>query len=327
MTDYIWPSQLVPNSSEWRLVANTASFVSPLSGTTRTLSRGGDRWACTFTFNNLTDDNRAILQALLAQLRGQANRVYVRDHSHVRRGVFATSNLLPDFSSTTPWTVSHSTLTVADGSARVTAATHTGVQYPSISKASLTVLNAGAYAVRGFYTRSSTGTANLGPSVTDGTTTTGSLSTAVGLKTATQVMTGTSASAILYLDATGTSTVANDYADIAYASVGRCLRVSGGSQTGSSILLEGTSAAGDMLAGDLLEINGEFNMAVAPLDGASGSGKVQLARPLRTSPASLAPVIVHDPLCKMMLSDQTVGWSNVPGGFSSFSVSFIEDIA
>jgi hypothetical protein len=29
----------------------------------------------------------------------------------------------------------------------------------------------------------------------------------------------------------------------------------------------------------------------------------------------------------MMLSDQTVGWSNVPGGFSSFSVSFIEDIA
>ena len=39
MTDYFWPQHLVPSASSWSLVANTAAFTSPLSGTTRTLRR------------------------------------------------------------------------------------------------------------------------------------------------------------------------------------------------------------------------------------------------------------------------------------------------
>lgn len=93
MTTYTWPSAIIPSSSEWRFLSNTASFVSPLSGTTRTLSRGGDRWACTLVFNALTGANRADLQAFLARLRGQAHRVTLPDHSYYKRGAL-TANIL-----------------------------------------------------------------------------------------------------------------------------------------------------------------------------------------------------------------------------------------
>lgn len=86
MTDYTWPSEVIPTSSEWQLVANTAAFTSPLTGATRTLARGGDRWACTLTCNNLNADKRAVLQAFLARLRGQAHRVLLTDHAFRRRG-------------------------------------------------------------------------------------------------------------------------------------------------------------------------------------------------------------------------------------------------
>jgi hypothetical protein len=326
MTDYIWPSSLVPNSSEWRLIANTASFVSPLSGTTRTLGRGGDRWACSFTFNNLSDDDRAILQAFLAQLRGQANRVYIRDHSYVQRGSFPTSNLLPDFSSATPWTASYSTLTVADGIGRITASSHTGVQLPAIGH-SATVVNGGVYCARVFVNRSSTGTASMGPFLSSGTSAS-SYSTAAGLKSTSLVTSSTTADFVFNLDSTGSSTVSGDFADLAHASLSRCLHVSGASQTGSLLAVDGSVAASDLLAGDRIEVGGEYNMVAETFNGAPFTTKtIRLVRPMRSSPTNISPVIVHDPLCKMMLADQTVGWSNMPGGFSSMTVSFIEDIA
>ena len=51
MSDYTWPSSVIPTSSEWRLLANTAAFISPLSGMTRTLSRGGDRFTLVAQLN------------------------------------------------------------------------------------------------------------------------------------------------------------------------------------------------------------------------------------------------------------------------------------
>jgi hypothetical protein len=93
VTDYTWPTSLVPSSSEWRFVSNTAAFASPLSGTTRTLGRGGDRWACTLSFNALIQDDRAEMQAFLTRLRGQAHRVVLPDHSYKRRGAL-TANVL-----------------------------------------------------------------------------------------------------------------------------------------------------------------------------------------------------------------------------------------
>lgn len=86
MTDLTWPSGIVPASSSWSLISNTAAFTSPLSSTTRTLSRGGDRWGCSVTTPPLTAANRAVMRAFVAALRGQTNRVVLYDHSYVKRG-------------------------------------------------------------------------------------------------------------------------------------------------------------------------------------------------------------------------------------------------
>jgi hypothetical protein len=93
MSDYTWPATVIPTSSEWRLVSNTAAFISPLSGTVRTLSRGGDRWACNIICANLTGEKRAVLQAFIARLRGQAHRVILPDHAYAKRGT-QTANVL-----------------------------------------------------------------------------------------------------------------------------------------------------------------------------------------------------------------------------------------
>ena len=325
MTDYIWPSSLVPSSSEWRLVANTVAFTSPLSGTTRTLARGGDRWVCTLTFNNLRDSQRAILQAFLAQLRGQANRVYIRDHAYRRRGTFPTVEHLPDFSSATPWTTGFSTLAVADGVGRITATSHTGSEYPQIN-VSLSGLTSGAnYAFRVFYTRTSTGTASVGPAMNLGSFSS-SYATTIGLRSLAAAASSTTGTAIIALDGTGSSTATGDFCDVPYASLARCMTVSGGSQTGSVLTVDNTGGF-TLLAGDRIEVNGEFHIiADTMIPAGSGIGKVYLAKPLRTSPANGAPVIVHDPLCRMMLNDNTIGWSNAPGRFSSFTVEFMEDL-
>jgi hypothetical protein len=94
VASYTWPTALIPSSSDWRLISNTAAFSSPLTGSTQTLARGGDRWACTLTFNALADTNRRTLMAFLARLRGQAHRVVLPDHAYTRAGTLAGTPLV-----------------------------------------------------------------------------------------------------------------------------------------------------------------------------------------------------------------------------------------
>ena len=94
MTDFTWPAALVPSSSEWRLISNTAAFTSPLTGVTRTVARGGDRWACTLVFNALLGSDRKAMQAFLVRLRGQAHRVVLPDHAFSRSGNLAGTPLV-----------------------------------------------------------------------------------------------------------------------------------------------------------------------------------------------------------------------------------------
>lgn len=200
MSDYTWPGTIVPNASEWRLIANTAAFVSPLSGMTRTLARGGDRWACTLTCNNLVGAKRAVLQAFLARLRGQAHRVVLPDHAYNRRGT-QTANVL----------------------------------------------------------------------------------------------------------------------------------VKGASQTGSSLLVDGGVYTRTLLAGDMITVANYLYMVVVDATfNASTEATLTITPPLRASPADNAPVTITSPTARFLLADNTVSWSNVPGGLqgpmSSFSLSFVEDL-
>jgi hypothetical protein len=104
------------------------------------------------------------------------------------------------------------------------------------------------------------------------------------------------------------------------------MTVNGGSQTGSVLAVSAQSSlAGALLAGDRIEVNGEYNIVADTVDSFPGA-QIRLVRPLRTSPANSAPVIIHDPACRMMLADNTVSWSNVPGRFSSFTVELVEDL-
>ena len=69
-----FPSIITPQSVEWELVSNVQSFTSPLTGATQTLRMPGERWKFSFTYENLDDDNTALLTAFIAKARGGAER-------------------------------------------------------------------------------------------------------------------------------------------------------------------------------------------------------------------------------------------------------------
>lgn len=80
--------------------------------------------------------------------------------------------------------------------------------------------------------------------------------------------------------------------------------VNGGSQTGSSLILDGFTAGATVKAGDLFGVNGELKMITA--DGtADGSGNLTISfKPsLRAAPADDAAITSTNPTCTMMLID------------------------
>ena len=89
MTTFTFPSSLTPNASTWGLTSNTRALVSPVSGAAQAIVRGGERWICTLTFNNLLPAERAELVAFLARLNGHEHRVLLEDHSWTRQGTGA----------------------------------------------------------------------------------------------------------------------------------------------------------------------------------------------------------------------------------------------
>jgi hypothetical protein len=84
VTDYTWPAAVVPSTNAVSWMDNTATFVSPLSGTTRTLSRPGGRWRQTVTINNLKDV--PVIEAFMFRLNGAEHRAVVPDFGYRRQG-------------------------------------------------------------------------------------------------------------------------------------------------------------------------------------------------------------------------------------------------
>lgn len=74
-----------PANTEWSIVSNARTFVSPLTGAIQTAQRTGNRWSVTLTYENLFDSERAVMQGFLAQLTATANNFYLEDHSYSRR--------------------------------------------------------------------------------------------------------------------------------------------------------------------------------------------------------------------------------------------------
>ena len=84
MTDYTWPSSVVPASNSVTWMDNTATFVSPLSGTVRSLSRPGGRWMQTLTITALKD--QPTIEAFVFRLNGAQHRAIIPDFAYSLNG-------------------------------------------------------------------------------------------------------------------------------------------------------------------------------------------------------------------------------------------------
>jgi len=101
------------------------------------------------------------------------------------------------------------------------------------------------------------------------------------------------------------------------------------SQTGNAIWLKGLDAStnGQLLAGDLIEINGQLLQLTADLDGdASGIGLAEVQPRIRTAPSDEDAAVLYRPQGRFLLANVSNGWANRPGIFSDMTLEFIEDI-
>ena len=83
-----------PTQTEWTIISNARTFVSPITGAIQTVQRTGNRWKVTLSYENLFDSERAVMQAFLSQLTATAENFYLEDHSYERRGTGAGTPLV-----------------------------------------------------------------------------------------------------------------------------------------------------------------------------------------------------------------------------------------
>ena len=81
----------------WQLVAPAEMFRSPFDGSLQTGSTQGPRWAATLSLRPMAEADAVEIQAMLAKLRGQANRLLVPYFGRtVPRGTITTSGVTVD---------------------------------------------------------------------------------------------------------------------------------------------------------------------------------------------------------------------------------------
>jgi hypothetical protein len=87
-------SRPAPAKIDWSLKSNTITFSSPLTGSVQSVEFPGARWSVSFSIENLTDDDAALLQAFLMKLRGQAGRFTLHNFARSRPRGAATGTPL-----------------------------------------------------------------------------------------------------------------------------------------------------------------------------------------------------------------------------------------
>jgi len=85
MATFPFPN-ITPATNTFELVSNTRTYQSPLTNAVQTASRKGSLWKASMQFNNLSGDDRKVMQAFLVKLNGQQHRFTLQDHSHTLRG-------------------------------------------------------------------------------------------------------------------------------------------------------------------------------------------------------------------------------------------------
>lgn len=98
MTTRTFPS-ITPTSMSWELIANTQQFVG-ISGAIQVAQRAGQRWAVTLEFSTLANNDRAVLQAFVAQVLGLADNFTLSPADYDPRGAFGGTPLVAGGSQT-----------------------------------------------------------------------------------------------------------------------------------------------------------------------------------------------------------------------------------
>lgn len=74
-----WPHTIMPTTLSWQLISNSKTFTSAFTGSVQTVRFPGSHWRCSMSFNNLTDEQARILEAVVAELDGESGRVKISD--------------------------------------------------------------------------------------------------------------------------------------------------------------------------------------------------------------------------------------------------------
>lgn len=327
--DFLWPADLPVSGQQLTYQDSTAAFPAPMAAQTYTVGRGADRWKMAIECPPLAGANRTRLQVLLAAIRGRANRIYIPDHSYVRNpsGALSSTELLINtaFASTASWTaVSGASLSVNNGRLRVM---KTASGSSVIHHAAVTVTANLAYVARVLIQQgkgAASVTLSLGSTAGGtqyGTTT---ANTAFEMLTLAGVPTGTT----VYVSITVTGITTDDWFEIGYATLARCLTLDGGAQTGTAVAIENapTSTQNLIMAGDLVEIQGSgLHRVVAPLDSDStGKGALLVSPPARGANVDGAAVIIHAPLLRALIESGDPSYSTEPGRFSRTQLELSE---
>lgn len=103
--------------------------------------------------------------------------------------------------------------------------------------------------------------------------------------------------------------------------------IKGGSQTGSSIDIDGCpiSTTGWLKAGDPVAFNGELRVVVSDVDSdGSGNATLVLDSPVRASPPDNDPVTISAPVGTFILTSPSAGWDIGLLMFGEFEISAVE---
>lgn len=342
MAQFCWPYSLIPSTSSLTIRDGSGRFTSPFTGATRTVSRpGASRLTLEVGFRGLKDAKRGAIMSTLAALQGASGRVWMWDHSYVKRGSFPATELIGNvaFDATTGWTSSNAemVLSAVEGELRLTRTGVTGDRYAYYSQ--ITGLTSGAaYALRAVMSTgrgSEAWAVRAGSSAGDNSYIDSGLQATDGMSVVGGAIGATTAYVSIYdyildnVSSPNEGRAAGNFQRFSGVSLSRCFLVNGASQTGTGLIVDALPAStnGLLLPGDQVQICNELKIVTAPLNSDSGgNGYLQFAPALRSPPDDNVAVVVHRPMGKFMLSEQDNGWMSEPGIHSSAQVSFVEAV-
>ncbi len=334
--DFLWPLDLPIASQELVYADATEVFPATLTPDVYTVGLGGDRWRMSISTPTLGVTHRTRLQTLLARMRGSANRLWLPDHAYTRdsSAAFSSPELIVNqsFADTSSWSAaSGATLAAANGRLRVQ---KTGSGASSIRHSAVTTVSGAAYVFRAL-PMMGRGSASI--KLKAGTTAGASdLGESSAMTTYEMITLGFVSTAVttVHLSIEVSTLVADEWCEIGYVTCARCYRLDNSvtsPQTSSAVRLKSspTSTAGLEIEGAWLEIVGSgLHRLTARLDSdSSGIATAVVYPPTRGANADNAPVIVHAPLLRAVVTGGNLGYQTEPGKFVRAGLEALEDAA